>query len=62
MAEYTTFNDLQIGKKFKTASGIVYIKNSTKECKVLKDTNGKTLAVQKTTTAFYNTKLKVTPL
>lgn len=59
MAEYTTFNEIPVGKKFKTVAGIIYTKISKKECRVYKDINGQEPTVKKIITNFYNTKIKL---
>lgn len=57
--EYLTFNEIPVGKKFKTTSGITYTKISKKECQVYRDANGNEPTVKKTITNLYNTKIKL---
>ena len=53
------FNDIQIGKKFKTTSNITYQKISTKQAKPILDSSKVTIANGRVTTGFYNSKNKL---
>lgn len=55
----TTFDNIQIGKKFKTNSNITYQKISTKKAKPILKSDGTETSPQLETTAFYNTKIKL---
>lgn len=51
------FNDIQVGKKFKTSANITYQKISTKNAKPIIDSAKKPINNGRETTAFYNNKL-----
>lgn len=55
-----TFNSIQIGRKFKVASGIVYQKTSTKQAKPIQKADGTAIINGKIITSFYNSPIKVT--
>jgi len=55
-----TFNNLQIGKKFKMPSGVVYQKISTDQSKPIKKPDGTAVANGLVTTMFYNSKYQIT--
>ena len=56
------FNDIQVGKSFKTSAGITYQKVSTTECKPILDVKGNAIANGLVSTAFYNNKILLTPI
>lgn len=53
------FNDIQIGRKFKTASNIIYQKISTKQAKPIQDSSGNLIANGRVSNAFFNSKVKL---
>ena len=57
--EYSTFDEIPIGKKFKTAAGITYTKLSKKECQVYRNAKGDEPSVKKIITNLYNTKVQL---
>ena len=56
------FNDIQVGKNFTTPANITYQKITVSECKPIIDPKGKTIANGLVSTAFYNTKILLTPI
>jgi len=53
------FDDIQIGKKFKTGSDITYQKISTKKAKPILDSSNKAIANGRESSAFYESKIKL---
>ena len=53
------FDDIQIGKRFKTGSDITYQKISIKKAKPILDSSGNTIANGRESSAFYNSKIKL---
>lgn len=63
MKAKTTFNNIQIGRKFKTNTGIVYTKISEREARPVKDSKGATIKNKNVVTPFfYNSPTQVEPL
>ena len=62
MATPVTFDQIQIGKQFSIPAGIIYQKISTTECKPILDSQGKTIANGRVSSAFYNTPMLLTPI
>lgn len=59
----TTFNNIAVGRKFKTNFGITYTKLSEKEAKPVRDAKGKPIPNQNVSTSFfYNSTVPVIPL
>jgi len=56
----TLFNNIQIGKKFKSGSSIVYQKTSTKHAKPIRDNSNRIITNGKSTIAFYDSKIQLT--
>jgi hypothetical protein len=53
------FNDIPIGKRFKTGADVTYQKISTKQAKPILDATGATIANGRVSTAFYNSKIRL---
>jgi hypothetical protein len=63
MVQKTTFNNISIGRKFKTNFGITYTKVSEKEAKPFSDAKGKPVQNKNVLTSFfYNSTVPVIPL
>ena len=60
MATLVTFNQIQIGRKFKTSANITYQKINAKQAKPILDSKQTKIANGRVSTAFYNTKHKLT--
>ncbi len=54
-----TFNDIQVGRKFKTGANITYQKTSAKKAKPILKADGTAITRSLETTAFYNTKIRL---
>lgn len=54
-----TFNDIPVGKNFKTIHGIIYRKTSTTHAKPMFDIKNKPIKTGRETTMFYNSKTGV---
>lgn len=59
MATFVTFDNIQIGKKFRTPSKIIYQKVSIKEAKPILTADGQTIANGRVSAAFYQTKFQL---
>lgn len=57
-----TFDQIQVGRRFKAASGIIYLKSSNEAAKPVQKANGEAVTNGRITTIFYNTKLLFTPI
>lgn len=56
---YTTFDQIQTGKKFKVPSGVTYQKISTTVSKPIKKADGTLVDNGRVTTLFYNSTIKI---
>ena len=57
-----TFNDIQIGKKFKTYGNVTYQKISQTEAKPILDVKGDAISNGRVSSVFYNSKIPVIPV
>jgi len=60
MNKISTFNNIQIGKKFKTSANITYQKISEKKSKPILNSQGTKISNGRDSSAFYNSKIKLT--
>ena len=51
------FNEIMIGRQFRTSSGVIYRKVDSRQAVLYKDKNGNSMSNSKPTTAFYNSKM-----
>ena len=57
MAQYEVFNNIQIGKKFRTSALITYQKVSTKESKPILNSKNVAIANGQASSTFYNSRI-----
>ena len=57
--EMKIFDQIQIGRRFKTSGGIVYKKTSPVRAKLIIDRKGNTVTNGKETSNFKNTRMKM---